>query len=752
MAALAMLTPALIGCPADGGLEGAGWERPTRSQFAADRPESIADPTFLQQYARTRRFRHGQPTAVKVVPDGSAVLFLRSGARSPVQDLYEFDTSTKTERVLLTAEQILQGAAEQLSAEERARRERMRLSARGIASYKLSEDGTKVLVALSGRLFVVRRSDGGMTELNTEGLGYPLDARFSPDGRHVSCVCDGELQVIDLGPGRSRQLTSGAGAHVSHGLAEFVAQEEMGRFEGYWWSPDSKSIACQQTDTSAVETLHIADVAHPEHVPDAWPYPRAGRANASVRLGIIELQGGRTNWVSWDRRRYPYLATVRWKDRGPLTVLVQNREQTEELLLAVDPATGDTSPLLVERDQAWLNLDQQMPRWLSDGSAFLWTTERNGVWELELRSRDGRLIRRLAVPALRRGGLVAVDEEDRSVVVRAGEDPTQTHLYRVPLDASAAGPLPLSHEPGNHGAVFSKNGAVYVHRSESLTRGTAWVLHRRDGSVIGPLRSIAEEPPFVPNVELTTVGSTPTFHAALVRPRNFDPAVRYPVIVNVYAGPGGTVVGAARNSYLLDQWFADHGFIVVLIDGRGTPHRGRRWERAIKGNLINVPLKDQTAALQTLGRKYPELDLSRVGVYGWSFGGYFSAMAVMQRPDVYQVAVAGAPVADFQDYDTHYTERYLGLPEQNPEGYRRSSVLTYVKDLRRPLLIIHGTADDNVYLLHSLRLSDALLRAGKDHDFLALSGSTHMVPDPEVTVRLYERIAAFFQEHLVPES
>ena len=225
-------------------------------------------------------------------------------------------------------------------------------------------------------------------------------------------------------------------------------------------------------------------------------------------------------------------------------------------------------------------------------------------------------------------------------------------------------------------------------------------------------------------------------------------ARKYPVIVHVYGGPTGQMVRKSSRRYLLDQWIADHGYIVVCVDGRGTPSRGRDWQRAVKHDLIGIPLDDQVAALEGLGRKWDALDLSRVGIYGWSFGGYFSAMAVMRRPDVFAAGVAGAPVVDWLDYDTHYTERYMGLPEENPSGYEAANVLTYARDLSRPLLIIHGTVDDNVYFMHSLKLADALFRAGKHYEFLPLAGFTHMVPDPLVTERLYARIMRFFEENV----
>ena len=707
------------------------------------------DPDFLAQYARTRRFSLGKPRSIRFVPDGSAALFLRSSSSdSFVQNLYEWDTLSGEERVLLTAEQILRGAEESLSADELARRERMRMSARGITSYRLSKDGRRILVPLSGRLFVIEREGGKVRELLSEN-GYPLDPRFSEDATKLACVRDGELYIIDVESGEERKLTTGAGEMITNGLSEFVAQEEMGRFAGYWWSPDGAHLAYQQTDISDLETMHIMDAMYPDKGPHTWPYPRPGEANAKVRLGVTPVDGGDTVWVSWDRDAYPYLATVRWSEHAPLTILVQNREQTEELLLSVDHATGETTTLLTERDDAWINLDQRMPHWLPDGSAFLWTTERHGRWRLELRGRRGDLVAPLTTTDFGFKRFISFDETTRMAYVSGSDDPTQTHVYRVPLDDAPQTPLRMTMERGSHGISFSKNHAVYLHTA-STTDGRRWQSIRRavDGSEIGSLSSLAEEPPFIPQVEFTTVGRERSFHAAIIRPRDFVAARKYPVIVSVYGGPHAQTVGATPNRYLLQQWIADHGFVVVSIDGRGTPSRGRDWERAIKGDLIKLPLADQVAGLQALGRKYAELDLTRVGVYGWSFGGYFTAMAVMQRPDVYHVGVAGAPVGAWEDYDTHYTERYMGLPAENPEGYEAASVLTHCKDLTRPLLIIHGTADDNVYFAHSLKMSNELFRAGRKHDFLPLSGFTHMVADPLVTTRLYNRIVAYFVEHL----
>ncbi|HEY2411467.1 MAG TPA: DPP IV N-terminal domain-containing protein [Pirellulaceae bacterium] len=721
---------------------------------------------FLRQYAETYRFTLGRPRGAIVTPDGSAVLFLRSQPRSFVQDLYEFDCQTGNERVLLTAEKILAGGEEKLSAEEKALRERLRLAAKGIARFDLSDDGAKVLVPLSNRLFVIERASGKSAELKSASAAFPLDPSLSPDGKQLTCVRDGEIHVTDLESGKERKITSGAGGSITNGTAEFAAQEEMDRMHGYWWSPDSQWIAYQQTNTAGMEEFHILDPLHPEREPNTWPYPRTGGKNAVVRLAVVPASGGAHHaerdgyggahhaerdgyggdrrWIEWDREKYPYLAKVVWKDKGPLTILVQNRTQTEEVLYAVNENTCKLTELLKETDSAWINLVSSCPKWLKDGSGFLWMTERTGEWSLELRQRNGELMRTLTPKGFGLIDLAGVDDERKLACVTASTDPTQTQVFAIPL--AGREPKKLTSEAGNHAFSFGRNADVYVH-SYSLADGRAGTkVVRAGGDSLGELKSIAEEPP-IPKVELLTVGER-EFEASIIRPKSFDKGKKYPAVVHVYGGPHSLTVNSSPRGSVLQQWLADQGFIVVSLDGRGTPRRGRGWERAIKGNLIDVPLEDQVAGLKALGAKYPELDLRRVGITGWSFGGYFSAMAAMRRPDVYKAAVAGAPVCDFRDYDTHYTERYMGLPDENKAGYEASSVVTYCKDLSVPLLIIHGTADDNVYFMHSLKMTEALFRAGREFEFLPLAGFTHMVPEPNVTIRLNSRIAAFFKQHL----
>jgi dipeptidyl-peptidase-4 len=715
------------------------------SGLCAAEPES-ADLRYFRELVETRNYSLGQPVSPQLTPDGKFVVFLRGGARDPVLRLYEFTIADASLREILTPEKLLQGAEEKLTAEERSRRERERQSLKGFTSFQLSKDGTKLLVALSSKLYVITRADARVTEL--PGKSW-IDPHFSPDGRAVAAVSGGELHVIDLETKADLALTSGASETLQHGTAEFVAQEEMDRHEGFWWSPDSKSIAYQETDNSGVESRFIADPLHPETVPAKNFYPRPGTQNAKVRLGIISAAGGETRWVEWDREKYPYLTRVVWKEEtAPLCILVQNRVEQEELLLAVETTTGATRELLRETDSAWLNLDQKpMPVWLKGGREFLWTTERNGSWQIELHDVNGVLVRTITPPDFQLEELLDVNDSDRSIVVSGGPDSRERHLFRFAVDGKAE-PQQLTRDPGRHLAVFGDNKETFLHRFDLLDGRSGWeVVSSADAKPVAALPSVAERPSSLPKVELVRTDGNRPMDGAIVRPRDFKKGTRYPVILDVYAGPHHKQVLAQPDRYMIDQWMADRGYIVVALDGRGTPGHGRDWERAIRGNLIKAALEDQVAGLEALAKREPAMDLKRVGVVGWSFGGYFSAMAVMQKPDVFRCAVVGAPVVTWENYDTFYTERYLGLPSENAEAYRVSNVLTYAKDLRRPLLLIHGLTDDNVYAQHSMQLADALFNAGKSFNFLPLLG-THMVSEPILRLRRQTRIMEFFNTEL----
>ncbi len=701
-------------------------------------------PDFLRSYAVTRGFQLGRPVQPRPTPDGKAVLFLRSLPRSPELSLYEYSTESGATRELAAPATILRGAAEQLSSAERARRERMRQTLRGFASFELSHDGAAVLLQLSGRLYLLQRRDGQVRELPT-GAGLAIDPHLSPDGRKVAYVRERDLYALDLATGHEQRLTQSGDSHITNGLAEFVAQEEMDRHSGFWWAPTSDALAFEEVDGRGVEELYLGDLAHPEAPPVATAYPRAGRANVVVRIGLVSLREGTPTWMEWDRARYPYLASVVWQRGGPLTLVVESRDQRELVVLAAEKE-GHTHALLTERDAAWLNLDQTVPRWLEDGSGFLWSSEREGAWQLELRRKDGQLVRRL-VRDPGYAGLVHVDDAAGQAFFIGSSEPSEDRLLRVSLHGGA--PVQLTQTSGVHRAEFARHSSVYTVTSTSLAELSRTTVHRAE-QTLGELPSVAESAPFAARAEIVSVGSQ-QFRVLLVRPHDFVPARRYPVVVHAYGGPHHRQVVCALGPQLLRQWIADQGFVVVAIDGRGTPRRGRSWERSLQGSFGDAILADQISALDALGARFHELDLDRVGIYGWSFGGYLSALALLQRPDRFRAAVSGAPVVDWRDYDTHYTERYLGLPAENAAGYGASSLLTHASanaTLERPLLLIHGTSDDNVYFFHSLKLADALFRAGRPFELLPLSGLTHMVPDPIVQERLQQRIVGFLARAL----
>ena len=715
--------------------------------FAAPAQED-PDFQFLQSLTQTRYWDLGRPTSIRVTPDGSAVLFLRALPRKPELRLFSFDVKVSQTREVITPEQVLGGAAEELSPAEAARRERMRVTSRGFTSYDLSEDGRTVLVTLSGRAYVVPVAGGAARQVAGPGpKGEPVfDPRLSPDGKSVGFVRGGELWLAKVDGGPELQITDGATPLVTHAEAEFVAQEELRRYTGWWWSGDSRWLVWEQADSTGVEKLWIGDPAHPEKPVTASPYPRPGKQNAVTRFGITSAQGGRTTWVDVDTDKWEYVARVEWPPGAPLTLELLSRDQKDLALVSADPKTGKTRELLREHDDTWVDSVRDY-HWLAGGTGFVWSTEAGGEWQLELRKADGAVLRTLTPLDFGYAGLQHVDERSGVAVVARSPDPQDRQLFEVPLGGGA--PRPITRGPDLHAGEFSRESTVWV-RIRSSRNGQVRHEVLRGGTALGELPAINEPYPFLPRLEIKKVGPAPGFFASVVRPRDFDARKKYPVWVQVYGGPTGPLVVPFAARYVLDQWIADHGYLVVRIDNRGTTGRGHAWERAILGRFAEVPLEDQVAALQALAKLEPAFDLARVGIYGHSFGGFMSALAVARRPDVFRLGVASAPVVDWMNYDTAYTERYLGVPAPagSADDYPRNGLLAYAKDLSRPLLIIHGTADDNVHFSESLLLGDTLFRAGKKFDFLPLAGMTHIIAEPALQARDWQRVFAFFDQHL----
>ena len=717
---------------------------------------------FPRRYARTRGFTLGAPRGFRVAADGSRVAFLRSGGGTdPANRLWALEVAAGAERLVADPAALLGAGAEAaVPAAERARRERARERAGGIVAYAADRDLTVASFALAGRLFVAHLEGSGARELAV--AGPVVDPRPDPAGRRVAWVAGGALRVAGLDGSDERVLVAeGSGEppggvrgtpegvpgesggapvkqegdteNVAWGEAEFVAAEEMGRDRGFWWAPDGERLAVARVDTGPVGSLWLADPAAPQVAPVRLRYPAAGTANADVRLFLVGLDGGRVE-VGWDRAAFPYLVRVGWEAPGPLTLMVQSRDQRAARVLAADPATGATSELARAADPAWLEIVPGVPAWLDGGRLVL--TADDPACDTRRLTVDG-------VPATPPGLQVTevVAAAGDAVLIAGSHEPTEIHLWRV---VPGSPPERLTAGPGQHSAAAG--GDVLVVARSSLDTDGAEVTVRRVSRPVATIPSRAERPPLQPEVRLLRLGQR-ALRAALLLPGGGRQG-RLPVLVDPYGGPHHRRVLASRDPFLTSQWFADQGFAVLVVDGRGTPGRGPAWEREVRGDLAGPVLDDQVEALHAAAETHPELDLGRVAIRGWSFGGYLAALAVLRRPDVFHAAVAGAPVTDWRLYDTHYTERYLGHPDDDPDAYRRSSLLPLAPKLERPLLLVHGLADDNVVAAHTLRLSGLLLAAGRSHSVLPLSGVTHLAAQEAVAENLLRLQLAFLRAAL----
>lgn len=684
--------------------------------------------SFPRQTARTRNFTLGAPRSFEVAADGSRVAFLRSPAGDdPRTGLWVFDVQNERERLVLDAGDLPVGeAGEDLSVEERGRRERARETAGGIVSYAPDRDVRIAVLAHSGRLFVADLAAGGAREVDVPAPVF--DPRPDPSGRCVAFVHERALHVVRLRDGVVTRLAGESQPTVSWGMAEFVAAEEMGRDRGYWWAPDGDALLAARVDEAPVRELWISDLADPGSSPRTVRYPMAGTPNARVSAYVLRLDGGGPLPVEWDRQSYPYLAAAHWDQHGPL-IVVQSRDQRRSAVLGVDALTGETESLNAQSDEAWVDLVDGVPRRMGGRLVTV-----GGAGDAVALLVDGRPV---TPPGLEVRAVLAVSDEQ--VLFTASTEPTEVHVWRWETEDGLS---QLTRVPGVHTAV--SGGDVCVLGSRAMEHdGARWTVRGYT------FQSRAERPVLTPAVRLLTVGPR-QLRVGVVLPQDRERRSRLPVLMDPYGGPHFQRVLAARDSWLQSQWLADQGFAVIVADGRGTPGRGRAWARAVRGDLAGPVLEDQINALTAVAAVIPDLDLSRVAIRGWSFGGYLAALAVLRRPDIFHAAVAGAPVTEWRLYDTHYTERYLGTEPDGADhsAYEGSSLLHHADALKRPLLLVHGLADDNVIAAHTLQLSQRLTESGRLHTVLPLTGITHMTPQESVAENLLRLQVEFLHRAL----
>ena len=699
----------------------------------------MTELTFPRQNARTQRFTHGEPRDLTVSPDGNRVVFCRSEAGDdPVNCLWVLDLVAGVERLVANPHELLADAdAADLPAAERLRRERTREKAAGVVGYATDAAVTVAAFALGGRLFVAGLLSGMARHLRV--IGPVFDPRPNPTATRVAYVSGPKLRIAEL-TGRTWVLVQPVDeeADVTWGSAEFIAAEEMHRQRGYWWAPDGESIVVERVDTSNVTRWTIGDPAEPGREPVAHRYPAAGTDNAKVELWIFDAgtpDRDRGVKVHWDVDEFPYLADVSWTLAG-LIVTVQSRDQRDLLVLNVDPRTGDTIVRFDDHDEQWVELTPGSPVALADGRT-LAAVDRSGARRLIV---DDQVIS----PAhLQVRSIVGVNHGVVTFHANALDDPTVQQVWQLSLARPETTCVCLTPGAGVH--LAAAGGATVAIKSATLEQPGSH-------TVVGDftLVSHAQQPLVSPNVTIYRVGDDELAVAVLLPHGPLSGPL--PVLLDPYGGPHAQRVTAAQSMYLSSQWFADQGFAVIVIDGRGTPGRGSEWERAVHLDLAGPTLDDQVRGLEaitvSLAGQGIELDRGRVGIRGWSFGGYLAALAVLQRPDVFHAGVAGAPVTDWRLYDTHYTERYLGDPFSDPQPYDGSSLLDSAHLLTRPLLLIHGLADDNVVAAHTLRLSTALLAAGKMHEVLPLSGVTHSATQEVVAENLLIHQLGFLRRAL----
>jgi dipeptidyl-peptidase-4 len=688
----------------------------------------VTEVGFPRLSARTLRFTLGTPTAVTVSADGSRVLFLRSrSGTQPTGLLWAADVANGQERLLADPHDLLSGDDEDLPGAERARRERMRQGGAGITAFSTDSGCDHVAVGLSGRVFVIDTDSALATEVPVTGPA--VDPRLSPDGAWVAYHCDGGLHVASAtGDVAGHALVVDEDDAVTWGLSDFVHAEELHRLRSFWWAPDSQSLLVARVDERAVTQVSIADPAHPERPAATMRYPFAGGTNASTTLWRVGLDGSRTE-VPWNQGAFEYLVDVRWDAGRDALVTVLDRHQRTMQVLGWQP---DETPrrLAQVSDPAWVDVVPGVPAWWGEQ---LLTVQRDVEADVFRLMADGVA---LTTPDVDVASVAAVDGD--SVLVVVAHEERETRLGRVHVDGHWEVPVSAG-EPTAAGMTAgmttgtAAGGTLVVRRDTLDSAVPSLTVTSAAGSF--DLAVHVVRPPVEPRPTFVPRERADDPRIAVLLPEHHDGSP-LPVLLDPYGGPHGQRVVDAARAYLESQWWADQGYAVVVADGPGTPG-SPSWQRAMAGDFAGPALAAQVRALELVAERFTDsVDMGRVAIRGWSFGGYLAALTVLERPDLVHAAVVGAPVTDWALYDTAYTERYLGLPAEHPGRYEAQSLLERASTLSRPVLMIHGLADDNVLVANTLRLSSALLAAGREHRVLPLSGVTHMTPQEVVAENL----------------
>ncbi|MEY4311754.1 MAG: hypothetical protein RLZZ571_524 [Actinomycetota bacterium] len=691
--------------------------------------------SYPRQKAATRNFQLGAPRSFQISETGKFVTFLRSDhGRDSVNSLWVYDLAKNFEHKIADPKNLLT-SSEDVPAAEKARRERMREMTSGITAYSTDSYGTKVCFALSGLLFVVDLESATTKELSV--TGPIIDPQLSPDGNYVAWTTGKDLLICKSDGTGEKNLTGESQNDCAWGLVDFVAAEELGRMRGFWWAPDSNSILVEKFDNTNVPTWWISVPTNPQNEPQEHKYPAAGTTNPVVELYLTDLTGTKSK-IEWDRTSYEYLVSISWQKKQNALVTLANRKQTE--FQTFELVSGSLEIKTKHEDAKFIDVIPGQPRWIDQELLTVIDDSSSDTREIQI---SGKTLSPKDLQVL----AVTGTTEDQIYFVGT-TNAIDRDLYQI----STSGYLVQL----THGGVNSSSAPVQ-NESETLIVLASSHIHEmkrefsllKDGKPIHVFDNLAEHPLIHPEVHNLQTGPHKVNTAVLFPTGHKFGSEKLPVIMRPYGGPHGAQVLNGALVYVEDQWFADQGFVVIVADNRGTPARGPKWDRSIYKNFVEPVLEDQIAALKDVANHYPnDVDATRVGITGWSFGGYLSALAVLDAPEYFHAAVAGAPVTDWKLYDTAYTERYLGHPNENEDVYKAHSLIEKAHKLSRPLLLVHGLADDNVVAAHSLRLSAELLAHKKNHEFLPLAGVTHMTPQEVITENLMLKTIEFFKENL----
>lgn len=679
-----------------------------------------------RRYQETQGFTLGSPRSFAISEDGRRVFFLRSrSGRDPNLALHLLEVESGEERLLADPLEIDPRGRDDTPEEEWIRRERSREQALGIVAYSIDAPGEAVTFALRGRLYLLELGPGRLSAIETPAA--VMDPRINRQGTAIAFVSRRSLWSWSPG-GPPRPLATARGSSVSWGLAEHLAAEEMGRDRGHWWSPEGDRLLVARVDVSRLPRTWVRPNLDPRQPPGPRSYPFAGAPSAGISLHLLELDGHREA-VDLPRSE-PYLLGASWGPGGILAV-TQTRDQRRLSVREVDPGSGSSRLLLSEQGSPWVEAAEGLPARLADGR-LVWVGEREG-W------------RRLLV-----GGEVCSPpglEVDRVAAVRGDQvwvtgstEPTEVQVWRWDRGRLE----PVTGDPGVH-QVVAGSGVEVVTSRRLGPRPEVSEVRRGERPAI-TVGSLAERPAEGP-VEFQALGED-RIRAALLLPSGHRPGQPLPVLLDPYGGPGSRRVLSSELEWVVPRWLAEQGMAVIVADGRGTPGRGTSWARSVHRDLATPALEGQIEALHRMAERVPELDLERVAIRGWSFGGYLAALALLRRPDIFSAAAIGAPVADWEQYDSYVSERYLGDPRGDPDAYRRSSLLEAFEPGPGEALIIHGAADDNVLLEHSLQLARRLALAGRSASLVLLDGVTHMWRASPAAAAKLELEAAFLRRSL----